>query len=270
MLTKLIILWRIIATAVCFGLFGGGSLLLAFIIIPALNLGVRDKLRRRKYILASIRILWRMYIWFIGLLGLFKVYCSAGDRKLLGTLQSRIVIANHPSLVDIVILVSLVKNAVCIARGKLLENFFVQKIIKSVYIANSAGYETIRADAVAALRGGLNLIIFPEGTRTLNEEQLYLQRGTAYIAMEARADIIPIRINTTSKLLRKDQKWYDLGTKCGVYELKVRPEIIVSSLVNAQKSRNINARKITERLKNSIERDGLYSPTAAGQGELPA
>ncbi len=77
-----------------------------------------------------------------------------------------VVVANHPSLLDAVLLVSHLPDAVCIMKAGLMNNLLLGAGARMArYIVNDAPLPMIRR-AIAELQGGARLIIFPEGTRT--------------------------------------------------------------------------------------------------------
>ncbi|MBL8419861.1 MAG: 1-acyl-sn-glycerol-3-phosphate acyltransferase [Dechloromonas sp.] len=77
-----------------------------------------------------------------------------------------IVVANHPSLLDAVMILSRLPNAVCVMKAGLMDNILFGAAARLArYIRNDAPLNLI-LDARAELRQGAQLVIFPEGTRT--------------------------------------------------------------------------------------------------------
>jgi 1-acyl-sn-glycerol-3-phosphate acyltransferase len=78
----------------------------------------------------------------------------------------QMIIANHPSLIDVVLLIGLVRNANCVVKQSLWQNPFTRSPVRCrQYISNDGSVDMLD-NAAGALRGGQTLIIFPEGTRT--------------------------------------------------------------------------------------------------------
>ncbi len=76
-----------------------------------------------------------------------------------------VIIANHPSLLDVVLLVARFKRANCIVKRDLANNIFLFGAIRaSGYIVNKENEATLNESA-AALNNGERLIIFPEGMK---------------------------------------------------------------------------------------------------------
>lgn len=107
---------------------------------------------------------------FRGYLGFLQLFCAC--RFELGTLDGLrgdaplILVANHPSLLDAVMIVSRLPNAVCVMKSALLDNLLFGAAARLArYIRNDAPLGMI-LKAREELRRGAHLLIFPEGTRT--------------------------------------------------------------------------------------------------------
>src|SRR4030095_16111244 len=101
-----------------------------------------------------------------------------------------LILANHPTLIDIVFLMAFVKRADCIVKSKLWRNPFTHATVRAAaYVRNDDYGVRLIEDCVAAVRGGGNLIIFPEGTRTPANGSITLKRGAANIAGRAQGNI---------------------------------------------------------------------------------
>ena len=113
----------------------------------------------------AIRTVFRIYVFLLQLLCRCRF-----DLKALDELARRpgpmVLVANHPSLLDAVLLVSHLPDAVCIMKAGLMNNLLLGAGARMArYIVNDAPLPMIRR-AIAELQGGARLIIFPEGTRT--------------------------------------------------------------------------------------------------------
>ena len=65
-----------------------------------------------------------------------------------------------------------------------------------------AAKESVAA-AADALRSGLHIVVFPEGTRSLDGRLSTFKKGPFYLAQETQAPIVPIAISGTEKMMRK-------------------------------------------------------------------
>jgi 1-acyl-sn-glycerol-3-phosphate acyltransferase len=122
--------------------------------------------------------------------------------------RGRLIVANHPTLIDVVMLVSLMPEVDCIVKRGLWRNPFLRwPVIWASYIPNSEGEELIEGCA-ATLKRGNSLLVFPEGTRTVPGKQMRMQRGAAHIALAADAQILPVTVTCEPVTLFKGNPWY--------------------------------------------------------------
>jgi 1-acyl-sn-glycerol-3-phosphate acyltransferase len=107
---------------------------------------------------------FRVYLRFLTLFCACRFELSA--LKALRHEAPLILVANHPSLLDAVMLVSCLPNAVCVMKAALMDNVLLGAAARLArYIRNDAPLSMI-LDARDELRQGAHLVIFPEGTRT--------------------------------------------------------------------------------------------------------
>lgn len=119
-----------------------------------------------------------------------------------------IIAANHPSMLDALMIVARLPRSVCIMKASLMDNIFLGAGARLArYIANDSPRHMIR-DAIISLRDeGAQLVLFPEGTRTepgarrgdLNP----FRPGITLIAQRAGVPIQTVFIETDSPYLSK-------------------------------------------------------------------
>lgn len=186
--------------------------------------------------------------------GVVKV--STKNVQLFQNLQGKVIIANHPSLVDVVVLISLVRNANCVVKQSLWNNPFTRGVLRnSGYISNSDP-DGLIDDCKASLQQGHNLIIFPEGTRTRPGETLSFQRGAANIALRSNAHFLMSLIRVTPPGLTKGWPWYRVPDSCMQLQLVVLGEFDTSAYQEESISKGVRhltrdiEQKISEELVN--------------------
>lgn len=212
--------------AFCFCFFGLGSLLIGSAIFPIFLLVYKSE-KQRNIFANTIHLSWRFFVGLMCFLRLIKVNCP--KYKQLKSLRGTIVIANHPSLIDVVILVSRIPNSICVVKESLFRNLFVRKVIGKTYLSNTMKPDEFIAKGSDILSKGYNIVIFPEGTRTVPNKPIHLHRGFAYLQIATKANILPIRITNTPQILGKQQKWWDIGTKTSIYDIVPGPCICYDS-----------------------------------------
>jgi 1-acyl-sn-glycerol-3-phosphate acyltransferase len=126
------------------------------------------------------------------------VIVDAQDAGRYRNLVSKIVVVNHPSLLDVVMMISLIPNADCIVRGNLNRNI-VGGVVKRLYILNSLDFNELSAACINSLGRGNCLVIMPEGTRTPRSGPGRYKKGAARLALLSGCGIVPVHIGGTDK-----------------------------------------------------------------------
>lgn len=131
----------------------------ALVLNPLLPRRIGQPLGRRANMLG-----FRIYLGFLELVCASRFDLAALDQ--LSDEGPLIVVANHPSLLDAVMIVSRLPNAVCVMKAAIMDNLLFGAAARLArYIRNDEPLEMI-LDAREELRRGAQLVIFPEGTRT--------------------------------------------------------------------------------------------------------
>ncbi len=217
-------LWRWMGTAFSFLVFGVGGVLLPVIVVPVLYLLYRDVTKRQSVAKRCIHHSFRFYIRMMRFLGVLT-YQVDDVGKFRG---AQLVLANHPSLIDVIFLIALLPNANCVVKGRLVQNPFTRGPIRTAgYIIND-GSEDVLAMAKEAFARGEALIVFPEGTRTEPDQTPLFKRGAAQIAVRTEADISPVLIECSPTTLTKSDRWYEVPDK------KVHVRIQVQDMILAE------------------------------------
>lgn len=215
-------LWRSFIVLFLFAFFGVGALIISFLIFPYGSVFVKKE--RRKYFYSNvIHKTWKFFTAMMVKTGIIKVVIENAEK--IENVRGKIIVANHPSFIDIVLLIGLLPDTVCIAKKELKKNFFMGNIVKSLYLINDEDNEKLLKESFEVLQKGFNIIIFPTGTRTVDTEELKLHKGASMIALHSKADILPVYINCDYKFLAKNQKIYDAGTKPVTYTITPNDEI---------------------------------------------
>jgi 1-acyl-sn-glycerol-3-phosphate acyltransferase len=149
----------------------------------------------------GILVGFRFYVWTLRAMGIFQL-----DLQALRALRDGppVVIApNHPSLIDAVFIIAHVPNVACIMKSALESNVFLGAGARLArYIGNGATRQMI-ADAVAELRGGNSVLLFPEGRRTVHAPINPLAASVAIIARHANAPVQTLIIEQATPFLGK-------------------------------------------------------------------
>ena len=135
--------------------FGIGSTIAA----PLFLLPFSARLRR-----GIVCLSYRLMVAAMRMLRLVVVEVSESDRAELRSLRGAVVVMNHLTLIDVVVLSSLIGDSTCIAKSATLRNPFLALVASRVLVANNDPQRAI-GEVEKVLSAGVNLVVFPEGTR---------------------------------------------------------------------------------------------------------
>lgn len=237
--------WRLVATGACFAVFGLGGLGLRVLVFPVLGLipgGWR-----------STRIRWAIhksfaaFLWLMEAAGVMRMEVFGAEK--LRNCPGALVLANHPTLIDVVALVSLMPAASCVVKQALWMNPFLGGVVRAAgYISNSDSDSLIN-DCGNDLKLGQSLVIFPEGTRTKPGAPLRFQRGAAYIVLRSEARVVPVLIDCNPGTLTKSEKWYQIPPRRFHLRLRVLDPVDAKRWVEPSETQTVAARKLTRLLE---------------------
>lgn len=220
MKTRILYSLRILGTGMAWGLFGLGGLILTGLVFPILQLLSGDEDTKIKRARVSIHYTFHLFFFFAENLKLMSKSVE-GIRKLSQQEEPCILVANHPTLIDIVLILACIPQLTCIVKKDLWDNFFLKGAIKEAgYIPNTGGNDFLETCA-EELNKNRSIIIFPEGTRSPRNSLGKFQRGAAHLALRTGCQIIPMVITCSPPTLMKNQKWYRIPESSFHLGLKV-------------------------------------------------
>lgn len=172
-----------------------GSLLVApLVILPGVW--------RRHFVQARISATVRLFLRGCALCGLMRLDLEDLD-QLNGVKRGFIIAANHPSMIDVFLVLSRVKHAVCLMKSSIGGNLFLATGARLAGYISNARNDLLLRHAAQAVRQGECLLVFPEGTRTISEHLNQLKPGVGLIAKRASAPIQLVILQTNSHYLAK-------------------------------------------------------------------
>ena len=177
----------------------GSMLLVGTGVVLLLNLLPRAERRRSVRWLISAVFDW--YLGLMGWVGLMQIDVSELDA--LRADRSLVIAPNHPCLLDALLVISRLPNATCIMKSELLDNILLGAGARAAgYIRNDCTRSMVRLAVEDIQRDG-HLVVFPEGTRTVQQPVNPLRGAFAVIARRARVPIQVVFIETNSPFLGK-------------------------------------------------------------------
>lgn len=242
--------WHIFVKVLSFTLFGIGTIFISIIAFPVMKILFWKEEKFRKAGHHFISFTFRFFVWFMSVLQAFRL--TVDDKKKFRSLKSSVIVANHPSLLDVVMLISLIPDADCIVNASLAGKNIVHVIVSKLYIPNSLPHDELMKKCLESLKSGSCLIIFPEGTRSLPKGQNKYKKGAARVSLTSECPITPVYIGGNDKRgLRKHDSMFKFNTRERyIYNLRLHEPIF------PQEYKDIPypaaSKKITERLSKIL------------------
>ena len=158
-----------------------------------------------------VRAIWRPLVWLFEATRLIRV--NRGD---VACPRGAIIVANHPSLIDVVLFVALFPKTLYVAKSPLRASWILGRIVRATSLPDDA---RLLDEAPAYLQRGWNVLVFPEGTRSPKEGLHPFRRGAAQLALRTGAPIVAIGLRLSRRILAKGQPLFDMGESPVVYSL---------------------------------------------------
>ena len=208
MIRRIARLSRAFRTGVAFAVFGMGAVLVAGAGFPLLRLFSADRDRGERRAQRLVHLSFRAFVAFMSALGLIRVRRSGLER--LRQQRPGVVVANHPTLIDVVLLIAAMPQADCVVKEAAWRNPVLRGVVRGAgYLPNRQGGALVE-DCVRRIRQGRWLLLFPEGTRSPRGYLGAFHRGAAHIALQAGCEVMPVVITCTPPTLGKGEPWYQV------------------------------------------------------------
>jgi 1-acyl-sn-glycerol-3-phosphate acyltransferase len=222
---------RLAAAALCFAIFGIGSLIFGWVLLPlaGLSFDAKTRLRRRR---AMVHLVISRFVPLMARLG-FTGYRWDPMPAAVTRGGPFVLIANHPTLIDTLIVLSRFPEMSSVAKPFYIRSPITGPMLRSIGFFAPMGEaegEEVEAGATVArmvelLREGRSLVIFPEGTRSPEGRLLRFRRGAVEAAIRAQVPIVPLFIGPDQPLMRRGHPWHDFPAQRVNFALEFFPVI---------------------------------------------
>ena len=167
---------------------------------------VRDRARRRGLCQGLIHRGMRLYTRYTEAVGIFRVEFPEIER--LRATRGTIFAPNHATLMDATHFLARLPRLVCVMKKSIAANPFMGiSSDLAGYLPMGEGAEFIRRGRDALLAGD-NLLMFPEGTRTVEAPVNRFKNGFALMASLAGAPVQAVFIETPVLFMGKRWPWW--------------------------------------------------------------
>jgi 1-acyl-sn-glycerol-3-phosphate acyltransferase len=142
--------------------------------------------------------------------------------------RSCIFMSNHVSNLDPPVLIPLIPGRSSVLLKKELMSIPIlgraMRMAKFIPVERGSRRDAAKASveaAAEALRSGLHIIVYPEGTRSKDGRLSTFKKGPFFLAQETQAPIIPVALSGTQTMMRKGS----YAIRPGVARIQLLPAI---------------------------------------------
>ncbi|HEY8379472.1 MAG TPA: lysophospholipid acyltransferase family protein, partial [Nannocystis sp.] len=238
---------RILLTGFSFlGFFSFGCLV-GWLALPLLALWPGTPEQRKRRIERVVCALYRGFIRFLHLVRLID-YVSPKLPPDFPHGRGYVLIANHPSLIDTLILMGLSPGLSSVVKPHWYSSWMLRVLMRyanhipgadrkaalppgpgasdmSPETPDDADVPAVVNRMVQHLKAGNALVIFPEASRSFERKLRRFRRGAVEAAIRAGVPIVPAFISVNPPMLMKHQPWYEVPDRRGVYRVEFFPII---------------------------------------------
>lgn len=245
-------MYFIIIKIFCFFNFGLFGLILSPFIGPLVFLCIHPREKAEKKLRSLISFFFKLLLKTAIFLRIIEL--NIDNLKKIEEARGLVICANHPTILDAVILMAYMPNADCIVKGSYWKNPITRGIVSRLYIPNNLDAKQMQRACQKSMKKGNNLLIFPEGTRTPPhiETPETIKRSASHIALLTNSPILPIHIQATkpSSIGKGDPFFSSPADGKILFSLTVKNQIKTEAFSDF--SRPIAARRLTGILKADI------------------
>lgn len=252
MTTRIGYYWRLFATGLSFIVFGLCGLVFSLLVFPLVWLWPH-RASRQRVVTLTIHHFFRALVAVLQKIGVMELdVCGAAALRTRGP---AIVVANHPTYLDVVVLLSLTPAACCVVKNAHWGNPCLWGIVRAAeYVSNADPAELVEAGS-RQLAAGYTMIIFPEGTRSPAPNRLHVfSRGFAHMALKADAPILPVLMDCDPPAFTRQMRWYDVPPRPFRMRVNVLEPLGVEQFAADDTSPALAARTVTRAVEAHITR----------------
>ena len=141
--------------------------------------------------------------------------------------KTYVIVANHQSLADIVVLYQLKTQFKWVAKESLFKVPFLGwclSLAKHIKLERGdfSSIKKVYREASQWLKAGMSVLFFPEGTRSETDSMNEFQNGAFKLAIKEKVPVLPIRIQGTRDAIPKHGRQFSEAIHCIV---KVLPAV---------------------------------------------
>lgn len=166
--------------------------------------------------------------------------------------KTYVIVANHESLADIIILYQIKVQFKWVAKDSLFRVPFVgwcMSLAKHIKLERGdfSSIKNVYREAAKWLHDGMSVLFFPEGTRSETGKMNEFQNGAFKLAIKMKKPVLPIRLTGTRDTIPKHGREFSTKMRC---TLTVLPAIETAGMGPG------DFEKLKDKVRSELERAG--------------
>ena len=246
----IVMMFRMVLTAYCFAQLAFHALWLSKWVIPRLMKGEGTMTEKRSRTLFHAHRHITVYLNTLSRLKLVSFDFVGNPVK-----EPAVLVANHPSLLDFIVLLRDFSNLVCLYKPQTRNNPILSDFVRLAgYIKGMDGTreasKRIVDECCQRLHEGHHVAFFPEGTRSKSNHSVSRFRTTGFhAAIKAGVAVQPVVIYCEPLFLGKHQPWSEFSKSCNRMIIEYLPPIKIEEMPEEQR----NAKGMAESARKLIK-----------------
>jgi 1-acyl-sn-glycerol-3-phosphate acyltransferase len=259
--------WRWFATGFIFLFFGACGSAFSLMLFP-LTLAWPHRASAQRVFTAVVHVYFRCLVAVLQKIGVMRLDVS-GDLARIA--RGSLVVANHPTYLDVMILLALIPSACCVVKRAHWRNPCFLGIVRAAGYVSNAEAGALIAQSRERLERGYSMIVFPEGTRSPAHGLHPFARGFAHVALAAHATgdpdsahgsdtpprVVPLALSCDPPVFTKARRWYHVPPRPFRFRVEVLDAIDTRRWAHAGMPPALAARSVTEGVQDHIHQN-LY------------
>lgn len=240
---------RVLLTGVGFITFMLGGAVIGWFLLPFSRAGGRSRRAQHRRTQEVLFGGYRLFAWVVRALGLIDHRPPSLEGLPEGPY---VLVANHPSLLDVILLLGTFPGVVCLVKASWFRSPFIGPLLRQGgYLpgpsddeeAEDTGGAPVLERIVGALRAGVPVLVFPEGSRSPAGGLRRFKVGALLAAQRAGVPVVPVVIRVWPPTLLKGQRWYEVPDRTVTYDVDLLPRLDLTPADDArQAARALRAR----------------------------
>jgi 1-acyl-sn-glycerol-3-phosphate acyltransferase len=195
-----------------FALFFAGSPFLGLVVFPLLWLFSKNDADHKRRITRLVNKAQWLFTEWMRFFGVLTAPRSLPLPPGVDPEKPYVLVANHPTLIDTVLLMGWRDEATCVAKGAWYRSFVLGPLLRQTnYLPSPRKDEGPESRGMLErmtehLRAGHALLVFPEGTRSEPDHLHRFRRGAVEAAIAVGVPIVPVFVGVDRPFLMKGWK----------------------------------------------------------------